>query len=903
MNALIIDNHDSFTYNLYHLLGSVTGRAPVVVANDDVHWRREHLRSFDMVVISPGPGNPEVPRDMGISRDVLIEREILRPLLGVCLGHQGLCHELGGRVERAPEPVHGRVDTILHRGHPLFHGIPETFDVVRYHSLIASRLPPELSGIAWSLDGLLMAVSHRELPLWGVQFHPESACCQFGRELMRNFCHLADMHRAGQRIMVGAAPTAPHRVVSPPVDAAPPVESLRLLARRLSPRVDTETAFVALHGSSSDPALWLDSNDPGSAMSRVSVIADASGPDGRYVRAWMTEGQVQWRSAGTTDWSCSSARFFDWMDDDLRRRRLDEDPEQVLPFDVRPGWFGYLGYELKAETGGQVAAQPELPAAWMMFADRILVHDHTCGDWWALAASAASRASADAEFARWSADVESLLESASTAQPPALQALPVGKNLALRHGADDYVHLVRECQKEILCGESYELCLTNALQFELVDDSDALQIYRHLRRRNPTSFSCFLRGPEWSVLSLSPERFVRVDQRRTMLSRPMKGTRPRGANEAADTALREDLATSPKDRAENLMILDLVRNDVGRCSRLGGVEPVSMFEVETYATVHQMTSTVEGRLLDTSSSVDAVRNAFPPGSMTGAPKVRSMAILDQLEGGPRGIYSGSIGYFALNGTADFNVVIRSLVKVGRRMHLGCGGAVIALSEPAAELDEIIVKSRALLSAFGLSFPRTGGQRSSRPVLREEVPLAWQPIAAADEVIETSLARHSADAAASSRLLLPGGRQGHAQSHRVLGVYEGVLLHVHGWDVGSPEDQPAALVFDGVDDGSSLILLGRLLQVDALEADAVFSALPRADQIKAWLTQERQLDIDGVVDRYAGQAIARPKTFRVFRLTVWRIENHTGNLGSIAGRSRPDLVAHGDSSAGATFAEA
>ena len=903
MNSLIIDNHDSFTYNLYHLLGSVTGRAPVVVTNDDPHWRREHLRSFDLVVISPGPGHPEVPSDMGISRDVLVEREILRPLLGVCLGHQGICHELGGRVERAPEPVHGRVDTIMHRGHPLFEGIPETFDVVRYHSLIASKLPPELAGIAWSLDGLLMAVSHRELPFWGVQFHPESACCQFGRELLLNFCRLADMHRAGQRTLVAATRAAPQGVAPAPVGAAPLFETLRLLSRRLSARVDTEAAFVALHGASTDPALWLDSNDPGSPMSRISVIADASGPNARFVRARVAEGQVQWRSALAADWCERDARFFDWMDDDLRQLRLEEGDAEDLPFDVRPGWFGYLGYELKAETGGQQAAKPELPDAWMMFADRILVHDHGCGDWWALAACPASRVSAAPEFEQWAAAVESLLASASRAGLPTPSPLPEGKNLALRHGADDYVHLVRECQKQILCGESYELCLTNALQFELVADADALEIYRHLRRRNPTSFSCFLRGPEWSVLSLSPERFIRVDRRRTMQSRPMKGTRPRGADEAADRALRHDLANSPKDRAENLMILDLVRNDVGRCSRLGGVEPVSMFEVETYATVHQMTSTVEGRLLDTASSVDAARHAFPPGSMTGAPKVRSMAILDQLEGGPRGIYSGSLGYFALNGTADFNVVIRSLVKVGRLMHLGCGGAIIALSEPQAELDEIIVKSRALLSAFGLSFPRSGGQRSSRPVLKAEVPLAWRPRTAPDEAIEASLARLPADTAASSRLLLAGARPGNETGHRVLGVYEGVLLHVPGTDVGSRDDQPASLVFEGPDPGSSLILQGRLTLVDSLEADAVFSALPRAEQIKAWLAEDRLLDVEGAVDRYAGQAIARPTAFGVCRLTVWRTDAPAGDRAGVAGRPGPAEAPHDGAGAGATLAKA
>jgi para-aminobenzoate synthetase len=204
------------------------------------------------------------------------------------------------------------------------------------------------------------------------------------------------------------------------------------------------------------------------------------------------------------------------------------------------------------------------------------------------------------------------------------------------------------------------------------------------------------------VLSTSPERFLHISADGTADSRPIKGTRPRGATPAQDADLAEDLRTQEKDRAENLMIVDLVRNDLGRCAEIGSVE-ADLFQVETYATVHQLTSRIRARLSAGLSSVDWVRAAFPPGSMTGAPKIRTMQLIDKLEAGPRGIYSGAIGYFSLTGAADLSVVIRTAVVTPGRIRYGVGGAVIALSDPMAEFKETAVKARPLLDLTGADF--------------------------------------------------------------------------------------------------------------------------------------------------------------------------------------------------------
>src|ERR1700744_1034001 len=197
--TLIIDNYDSFTYNLVSAVALSTGEQPLVVRNDEKTWEEIRKLEFNSVIISPGPGRPDRPRDFGISADVIRHASV--PVLGVCLGHQGIATAFGGLVVQTA-PVHGQPSEIIHDGDDLFHGIPERFPAILYHSLaVIEPLPPELRKIAWTADGTVMALRHVSRPLWGVQFHPESVCTEYGVELLRNFLELAGLTflRAGVR--------------------------------------------------------------------------------------------------------------------------------------------------------------------------------------------------------------------------------------------------------------------------------------------------------------------------------------------------------------------------------------------------------------------------------------------------------------------------------------------------------------------------------------------------------------------------------------------------------------------------------------------------------------------------------------------------------------------------------
>jgi len=269
--------------------------------------------------------------------------------------------------------------------------------------------------------------------------------------------------------------------------------------------------------------------------------------------------------------------------------------------------------------------------------------------------------------------------------------------VALRHDRSAYLERIAECMDEIRDGESYEICLTNTATARLA--IDPLRTYSWLREYSPVPYGALLEFPDVAVLSASPERFLTVGRDRVVESKPIKGTRPRGATAAEDEALRLDLGSQQKDRAENLMIVDLIRNDLNTVCEVGSVHVPHLFHVETYAPVHQLVSTIRGTLRPEVSAVGCVRATFPGGSMTGAPKLRTMEIIDRLEDGPRGVYSGALGWFSLSGAADLSIVIRTLVATADQVTFGVGGAIVALSDADEEFEETVVKSRAMVAAL------------------------------------------------------------------------------------------------------------------------------------------------------------------------------------------------------------
>ena len=685
MTTLLIDNYDSYTFNLYQLLAQVEGEEPIVARNDEVAWSELAAEGWDRIVVSPGPGRPERARDLGVCAQALAQDEI--PVLGVCLGHQGLAHVCGANVVPGADVVHGRISPVFHRGEGLFDGIPQGFEAVRYHSLVVEpALPPELETIAWADDGTVMAIRDRGRCAWGVQFHPESIGTEHGERLISNFLALAPAARRPRTGRALRTTAVPHG--RPPLQ---PSGAVQLAHRVVEGTPDAEALFQALFGDR-DHAFWLDSSLVDAQLSRFSFMGAAMGSLGAEVR-YRVEGS---RLTVTRDAVVVQEReetLFAFLSRELARLHTTS-PE--LPFDLNGGFVGYLGYELKGDCGGAVAHRAELPDAFLLLADRIVAIDHELGRAHLLALSDVSPEDVAAAESWVRRSAVTLAALPALAEPQTTAAECASLQFELRRGRAHYMANVEACKRLLEAGESYEICLTNSIA--LPAPPDTFELYRVLRRVNPAPYSAYLRLREGAVLSSSPERYLRVRRDRSVEAKPIKGTAPRRADPRADAEARDGLLRSAKDRAEHLMIVDLLRNDLGRVSQIDSIYVAKLMDVESYETVHQLVSTIRGLLRDDVDLPDCIRATFPGGSMTGAPKLRTMEIIDGLEDGPRGVYSGALGYLALNGTADLSIVIRTLVATARGATIGSGGAVVMLSDAGQEFDEMLLKAQPLLDA-------------------------------------------------------------------------------------------------------------------------------------------------------------------------------------------------------------
>lgn len=777
LRLLLIDNHDSYTYNLCQRLLCVqpcVGEVEVV-ANDAIAWSDllPRMSRFDAVVLGPGPGVPSNPVDFGLCADILRWAASAAdvpadgtplggsgrapvPVLGVCLGHQGMAWVLGGNVVRAPRVAHGVVEPIEHNGSGLFEGVPQGTNVVRYHSWLVDEatLPPCLEATAWtrvaeptaeaaSHPRLVMALAHRTLPLFGVQFHPESVCAQHGDAMLANFVSVArdlasnakDTTKAKEDDGAGPVGRVFTRAVcssSDPRDCvvgdglgkSAPVR--RAVWRRLSDGcfpTDVESAFEALVGDASR-CFWLDSSRCDSPDDgRFSYMGTCVDQGVQAIVCELAAGAItHWHADGRETMPIGPNGFMGHVAQLLDGMRCVSDPD--LPCGMCGGGLvGYLGYELRRECVASERvpiARPGEPDAVLLVVDRFVALDHVTGAVYAVALIDCDVAgghdehptAAEATVHAWFDQAQTVLEAINREsretkmQAPAATTAGDAVPFVLDRDRRAYLGDIDACLGKISDGESYELCLTNKARAGPGAVTDPWAYYRRLRRASPAPYAAFLRlGPGLPTLaSSSPEKFLSVDRCGRARSKPIKGTVRRGVTPKEDAALATALASCPKTFAESLMIVDLVRNDLGMQCAPGSVvvPPDRLMAIESYAAVHQMVTTVDGLLVPGASALDAVRAAFPPGSMTGAPKPRTMEILDRLEEGrPRGAYSGTLGFLSADGACCLSVVIRTaVIDPDGSVSVGCGGAIVADSNPDDEFDEILLKADRLVRTAG-----------------------------------------------------------------------------------------------------------------------------------------------------------------------------------------------------------
>jgi para-aminobenzoate synthetase component I len=410
---------------------------------------------------------------------------------------------------------------------------------------------------------------------------------------------------------------------------------------------------------------------------------------------------------GTGRWSFVAADPYATVTDadgnpfDALERALKPFAQEPVPVPFAGGAIGFLGYE----AGRHLERLPEplpdplgFPEAAFGLYDVVAAFDHVQGEAWIVSTGRPETEPAKRmQRARERADRLAALLDNAPVLPPLDWTLTA--RWAAEQTRDAAEARIARTIEYIRAGDIFQANITQRMLADLPEGLDAFTLYRRLRALSPAPFAAFLDlGAGRAVVSASPERFLRLAPGGFVETRPIKGTRRRDPDPARDAALAAELAASVKDRAENLMICDLMRNDLARVCRVGSVRVPVLHGLETFASVHHLVSVVEGRLRDGLGPVDLLRATFPGGSITGAPKIRAMEIIRELEPARRGAYCGSVAWIGFDGVMDSSIVIRTLTVAGNTVVAQAGGGIVADSDPADEVDEAMTKLRPLLRA-------------------------------------------------------------------------------------------------------------------------------------------------------------------------------------------------------------
>lgn len=740
--VLVVDNRDSFVFNLVRYLWELGARVCVLEAETLDLDAVASLRPAG-ILLSPGP---KTPADAVMCKRLVERFAGTLPILGVCLGHQVIAETFGGIVLPGNAPVHGKNADILHDGDGVFAGLPNPFSATRYHSLVvdASSLPGCLQVTARTPDGIVMGIRHTSCWIEGVQFHPEAALSEQGHALLANF-----LRACGVRVCVPDASVFPATgeaiaagptkdvVVSqgPHSDVPNCLPGISGALRKIIPlegHVDAMRMFTRVQERCG--SVFLDSAKRHPEAGTASMVAWSP---------WLSVSDQRGNEPGAAG-ACSRVNRYDAGGRVTETHASSRDALEEVRFRLRPGTgacvtpsghfpsftggaIGMLSYEAWdpewSLPGRTAEGAPRIPGgkaceplSWFWFHRFVLYVDHGRDGAYLVvtmpeAVDGMDRLIEDA--------LELVYGHSSLADEEPLKNTGVTPSACAPHTGRDHTHspelpppvgdftsnfgetayhlAIERMRAYIRTGDIYIANMTR--QISTLTDLTGPELHRRLRACNPAAFSAYFPFADWELVSASPERFLRI-RGGWVETRPIKGTRPRGRTTKEDADLRTELAQSAKDRAELLMITDLERNDLSRVCDPGTVAATALFELETLPTVFHLVSTVRGRLSPGRDAIDCLKACFPGGSITGAPKLRAMEVIRELEGIPRGPYTGCLGWIGCDGDADFSILIRTFVKRGREVCFGVGGGITWDSDPEAEWRETRDKARALVEALG-----------------------------------------------------------------------------------------------------------------------------------------------------------------------------------------------------------
>ena len=764
-----IDAYDSFANNIIALLAQLA-TVTVIKIDEEVADLEALLHTCAAVVIGPGPGHPKNPQDIGLIPSILTAATKHNiPVLGICLGFQIICSMSGLPITRLSLPCHGHAKEILHINGDVFRNVGAVlatcYNSLGVHvnglnmdaslsrpgssgssdcssidtsspSLTSSNAGPDnLITLAQDGEGYIMAVKHRTLPQWGLQFHPESCKSNLAcHRILKNWWDSVSSWNKHWRENCEETSLQPAIMFSSRI---PRTKSMDDALNHLLRLTETGGSIVHSRTTNSDPSAEAISAlcYTESPMNNVAMLESTK--KGRYSIYAMPSSssfnlehragvlRAYLHHAVDVQWTASARDSLELVEQLISHRKVSQSPEgQVLgswPF--WGGFLGYLSYELGLDllnvNHSENPSAPDLALRWV---ERSIIVDHIDHTTTVQSIRRNDEAWIETTIKQIANQERQVLLNSeqSTSFQEALR-----RSSYVPPDESDYKSRIATCLEHLRAGNSYELCLTTEAQIQMpASIHHPHQLYQNLRRCNPVPFAAYIALGNTIIVSSSPEQFLTWDRKGTVDMIPMKGTVRK--TPSMTFARASSILASPKEQAENLMIADLIRHDLH--SALGPHARVSVEKlcvVEEHETVYQLVSHIRAKAPPSStypassssspaeipkpaihSGHSVLRHALPPGSMTGAPKKRSCEILSQLENRERGVYSGVIGYFDVGGGGSWSVCIRSAFMNTQEeqdgmqtWRIGAGGAITVLSDPQAEWEEMQTKLQSVLRAF------------------------------------------------------------------------------------------------------------------------------------------------------------------------------------------------------------
>lgn len=697
MKVLLIDNYDSFTFNVYQYLCELSNCVEVY-RNDQITIEEIREGKPDLIVLSPGP---KAPKDAGICIEVINTFKGEIPILGICLGHQAINEAFGGETIHAKKLVHGKTSDII----SLKKGIMEkmsNFKATRYHSLAVNRekLPSCLEITCQTMDGEIMGIRHKEFMIEGVQFHPESILTEKGKELIAAFmsaiktngCVEDQVRHAREKNSVNGTNKKNVRPINIPqkvniIEAQIPFDTLFSTLYQTYPSKD-----IFIMDSADGPNVDKEKNIIG--LFPKFDISVKKGIMTFKTQDIMLENHFKENLIDLYDVTTNSfilpidSRFSDVF---KLIKLMYQMSQQETTHVYSHGLAGFFSYEYlhqieKIERSN--LADFDIPDIHLTYYSTLI---HYCTKEGAMTVFG-NLINKEAEKQH-----EEVLEflvnmsaiSVSTAYIPDGSDIPLDK-LAIKLSKEDYLKKVSQAQKYVMDDDIFQVQLGARMEMKIT--LPIVELYKRLRRISPSPYMFLWEREDIGLIGNSPELQLKI-RNQEILSRPIAGTsKGKGHNSEEQEKVISDLINSEKEQAEHIMLVDLARNDISRAAKIGTVEVEKLMEVEEYYNVFHLTSSVVGEISNQADTLALFEDSFPAGTLTGAPKIRAMEIIQELEEHERGPYGGAFGFFDFSGDLISSIIIRTVMKIEDKFTFQASAGIVADSIPEDEWNEIFYKT-------------------------------------------------------------------------------------------------------------------------------------------------------------------------------------------------------------------